>query len=148
MGTNKERQLLEQLFTDLTQQDHPHRLRTSISDLFVRVNTQTGEISLYGDDDELLHSVTIFSWITNAPAPQAEMIDLLRLVLSDLDAKGYWSNELFDRPFSVELVSDDFSTIEHLLLVDDELIGISSPLLSGLHEDLEKFLQDLLGDMK
>lgn len=148
MGTNKERQLLEQLFTDLTQQDHPHRLRTSISDLFVRVNTQTGEISLYGDDDELLHSVTIFSWITNTPAPQAEMIDLLRLVLSDLDTKGYWSNELFDRPFSVELVSDDFSTIEHLLLVDDELIGISSPLLSGLHEDLEKFLQDLLGDMK
>ncbi len=148
MGTNKELQLLERLLTDLINPDNPSRLQTGISDIFVRINTQTGEVSLYGDDDELLQSLTLFSWITDEVTPRPEMIELLREAISRLEARGFWNDDLFERPFSIELVTEDFTTSEHLLFLDDEIINLSTPLLEGLSEDLEKFISDLLGDMK
>lgn len=148
MGTNKELQLLERLFTDLTREDNPDRLQTGLSDLFVRINTETGEISLYGDDDELLHSLVVFSWITNTPEPTEAMLSSLRTVIARLQSQGYWDHDLYERPFSIELVSDTFATIEHLLFLDDDLVEVSRPLLEGLDEDLDNFLDNLLGDLK
>lgn len=146
MGGNKELQLLEGLFEELTAKTNPKRMER-ISDLFVRVSTTTGEVALYDDDDSLLASQVLFSWITNEPI-SSEMIALLHQVVARLERHDYWTQESFVRPFSIELVGEDFSVIEHLLFVDDDLVQISRPLLEGLDEDLNKFLSNLLPDLK
>lgn len=146
MGGNKELQLLESLFEDLTAETNPKRVER-ITDLFVRVSTTTGEVALYDDDDNLLASQVLFSWITNAPI-STDMIGLLRHAVTRLDRHGYWAQDCFVRPFSIELVGEDFSVIEHLLFVDDDLVQVSRPLLEGLDEDLNHFLSNLLSDLK
>lgn len=147
MGTNKELQLLERLFTDLTNESNPKRLHSGITDLFVRINTETGEVGLYGDDDELICSLVIFSWISSQGVTP-NMVEAIRLVIERLNKQGYWSNELFERPFSIDFVAEDFTTLENFLFLDDELVKISEPILQGLGEELDNFLDRLLEDLK
>ena len=52
------------------------------------------------------------------------------------------------RPFSIELIRPDFSVIEDLLFLDEDLIKIEPPLLDGVGEELDRFLDELLEDLK
>lgn len=148
MGT-KDKLLLERLFTDLTREDNPKRLGYALHDLFVRVNCEQGEVSLYGEEDELLGALTLFSWIKQGEHSLTDgMLTELREVITRLDAQGYWSGDSFLRPFSIELVDEAFKTQEVLLYRDEDVVQISRPLLEGLDEELNKFLVTLLGDLK
>lgn len=158
MGTNKELQLLEQLFSELLKPENPNRLQRELSDLFVRINRQKGKVSLYGDEDELLASQTIFSWIEEGETKEGEapkssplnpkITEALREVIARLEGKGFWDKPEFVRPFSVELVDESFTTLETLLFIDEELVQLSAPLLSGLDEELSDFLGKLLPELK
>lgn len=146
----KQIQLITRLFEDLLVESNPKRLCVGISDLFVQINHTTGEISLYSDEEEILGSCIIYSWAEQANEQDALALakPILREVISTLESKGWWNNALFERPFSLELVADDFSTIEELLFLDDDLVKVATPLLQGLSEDLNNFLQELLPDLK
>ena len=144
-ANNKEHQILEKLFLSLLDDTNPDRVQSGISDLFIRINSETGEVVLYGDDEEQqLASTVIFSWVGVADKPTKEMIRCLKTVISSLEGKGYWDSELFERPFSVVLVNDAFESIDELLFLDDELIKVSLPLLENLDEELNSFINQLL----
>ena len=72
----------------------------------------------------------------------------MRELVTRLEQKGLWSKEVFARPFSIELVRSDFSVIEELLFLDEDLVKLSTPLLDGLGKELDKFLGELLEDLK
>lgn len=147
--TGKEVQLLVRLFESLLNEEDPKHLQTGVSDLFVRIETERGEVALYGDDDELINSSVIFSWIKpEERAISAEMVAQLRQAIETLSAKGFWEHTLFERPFSIVLVDEGFQTLEELLFVDDDLMQVGTPLLEGLNEDLSKFLDNLLAELK
>ena len=144
-ANNKEHQILEKLFLSLLDDTNPDRVQSGISDLFIRINSETGEVVLYGDDEEQqLASTVIFSWVGLSDKPTKEMIRSLKTVISSLEGKGYWDSELFERPFSVVLVNDAFESIDELLFLDDELIKVSLPLLENLDEELNSFINQLL----
>ena len=144
-ANNKEHQILEKLFLSLLDDTNPDRVQSGISDLFIRINSETGEVVLYGDDEEQqLASTVIFSWVGLFDKPTKEMIRCLKTVISSLEGKGYWDSELFERPFSVVLVNDAFESIDELLFLDDELIKVSLPLLENLDEELNSFINQLL----
>jgi hypothetical protein len=144
-ANNKEHQILEKLFLSLLDDTNPDRVQSGISDLFIRINSETGEVVLYGDDEEQqLASTVIFSWVGLSDKPTKEMIRCLKAVISSLEGKGYWDSELFERPFSVVLVDDAFESIDELLFLDDELIKVSLPLLENLDEELNSFINQLL----
>lgn len=146
----KQVQLITRLFEGLLAENNPKRLHIGISDLFVQLNHTTGEVSIYSDEEEILDSCTIYSWGQQEDEQSALALakPVLREVISTLEAKGWWESKLFERPFSVELVAEDFSTIEELLFLDDELVKVTTPLLQGLSEDLNNFLQELLPNLK
>lgn len=148
----KQLELITGLFCDLLRESNPNRLQVGLSDLFVQINPTTGEVSLFSDEDEPLGSCTIFSWAkgndSDYQAVVAEALPILREAVAILEQRGWWQHNLFERPFSVELVSQDFETIEELLFLDDDLVKVTTPLLQGLNEDLDNFLADLLGDLK
>ena len=63
-ANNKEHQILEKLFLSLLDDTNPDRVQSGISDLFIRINSETGEVVLYGDDEgQHLASTVIFSWV-------------------------------------------------------------------------------------
>lgn len=146
MSTNKEVQILERLFRSLTDDNATEKLSTSITDLFVRINQENGEVALYGDDDELIVSTVIFSWVGKESKYFEQASRKLREAIDRLDNEGFWEHELFERPFSIELVTEGFETIEELLFVDDELVKITTPLLENLDEELSMFIDKLLAN--
>lgn len=142
-NSGKELQVLERLFRNLSQ-DKPQGKLSGLSDLFVRIHAETGEVALFGDDDELIASTVIFSWVGKDGKAIDQMKQSLREVISKLEHEGYWEHEVFERPFSIVLVDDEFVSIEELLFVDDELVQLTTPLLSNLDEDLGQFISELL----
>ena len=68
--------------------------------------------------------------------------------MTRLEQKGFWDRPSFARPFSIELIRPDFSVIEDLLFLDEDLIKIEPPLLDGVGEELDRFLDELLEDLK
>lgn len=141
---NKAVQVLQKLFRSLIEPTAPEHLTASITDLFVRINCETGEVSIYGDDDELIGSVVIFSWVDKGDKPSPEMRKTLRQAVAGLQAEGLWEHELFERPFSIVLVDDEFANIEELLFLDDELLQLTTPLLADLDSELSQFIDELL----
>lgn len=142
--SSKELQLLERLFRSLGE-DKKREQEPPLTDLFVRINTQAGEVSLHGDDDELINSIVLFSWVgEEQKPPSAAQRAALKQVVAKLSEEGYWDEAHFARPFSIELVDDAFERIEELLFLDDEFITLTTPLLDGLDKELSTFIEDLL----
>lgn len=142
--SSKELQLLERLFRSLGD-DKKREQEPPLTDLFVLINTQAGEVSLHGDDDELINSIVLFSWVgEEQKPPSAAQRVALKQVVAKLSEEGYWESPHFARPFSIELVDDAFERIEELLFLDDEFITLTTPLLDGLDKELSTFIEDLL----
>lgn len=146
MSTSKELQVLERLFRNLSQDKAQSVSPEGINDLFVRIQPESGEVSLYGEDDELIASTVIFSWVDKGDTVSEAMRQSLRDVVAKLHHEGYWEQELFQKPFSIALVDEQFVSVEELLFVDDEVLQLTTPLLSNLDEELGQFIKDLLQD--
>ena len=117
-SNERELQLLRKHLLALVSEESPIAGR-SINDLFLQADCDTGVLRLFDDEDQV---------------PR-------------LEQKGFWDRDCFARPFSIELVRPDFTVIEELLFLDEDLIKLDAPLLEGLNEELDKFLGDLLADL-
>lgn len=146
---DRELQLLRKLFLSLVSQPAP-LLSRPIADLFLVADCQAGALLLFDDEDNELARQPVYAWEGTgaADAPSAIAVETLREVITRLEQKGFWEDPSFTRPFSIELVRPDFSTIEELLFIDEDLVRLDTPLLEGLDEELDAFLSDLLEDMK
>ncbi len=150
MKPNEVQIQLERLFR--TPIEHPDSSKTApiaISDLFVQIDPAAGEVQLFNDKDEELHRVVIYDWIQEGRTeiPSA-MKQELRAAVKRLHAARFFDKDQFVRPFSVALTEEDFTIIEELLFIDDELIQLDSALLENLDEELDNFLAELLPDIK
>lgn len=148
-SNERELQLLRKLFLALASEEAP-LLTRPVNDLFLQIDCEEGELRIYDDQDELIAHQEIFSWSDTGTIdePATEAVETVRELVTRLEQKGFWSKEVFARPFSIELVRSDFSVIEELLFLDEDLVKLSSPLLDGLGKELDKFLGELLEDLK
>lgn len=122
-----------------------------VSDLYLQVDFETGELQIYDDAENLLGKVVIFDWVNrrdNSEKLFKQVSQTLRNVLNLLSTKGAFDESRFMRPFSVSLTDDAFSVTEELLFLDDELFRLDDPLLKDLDADLDNFLTQLLSDME
>lgn len=121
------------------------------SDLFVQVDSDSGELQIYDEDEKLIEKTIIFDWVNNAVEDEKYddmVVSPLKSALSVLSTKQAFENACFMKPFSICLVDEDFSVIEELLFLDDENLRLDDPLLKNLDADLDDFLSELLSDVK
>ena len=121
-----------------------------VSDLFIQVDQETGEVQIFDDAENLLDKVVIFDWINKNEEESAFIIRItstLKNVLSLLSVKGAFEKKNISIPFSVSLTDEDFSVIEELLFIDEDITRVDDPLLQNLDEDLDLFLAKLLSDL-
>ena len=118
-----------------------------ISDLYVQVDAESGELQIFGEDENLLGKVVIFDWVNSEEETFEKKISpALKSALTSLNAKKLFNHSSFLRPFSVSLIDDGFSVVEELLFVDDDTFRWDDPLLKDLDAELDSFLKDLMSD--
>ena len=122
-----------------------------VSDFYVQVDAETGELQIYDDAERLINKVVIFDWV-NSPEEEAtfnkKVAATIKAVLTVLSTKKVFDSQRLVKPFSVSLTDEDFVVIEELLFIDEDMLLLDDPLLKDLDADLDKFLADLLADVE
>lgn len=118
---------------------------TVVTDIHLQPNPNSGELSIFDDEDKELATTTIKEWTAyegNNFYEQAERI--LSAQLSTMKNAGDFDKLNILKPFSFVLVDEEKETIADLLLMDDDTLLLNDELLKGLDEELDSFLKELL----
>lgn len=117
---------------------------TRVTDFFIKVNGENGDITIMDDDDKELARVHIIEWegVHDEEVFEKE----LRSILSKMHEAGSFDNLNIAKPYSFVLVDDDNQPIVDLLIVDDDTLILSEGLLEGFDEEMNEFLKHLLED--
>lgn len=119
--------------------------QTIVTDIHLQANPNSGELSIFDDDDEELASTVIEEWMTYEGEDFYENIErVLGTLLNTLKNEGAFDKMNILKPFSFVLVDDEKETLAELLLMDDDTLLVNDELLKGLDEELDAFLKDLL----
>ena len=107
--------------------------QTIVTDIHLQANQNSGELSIFDDEDEYLACVSIEEWMTYDGDDFYENVErILSTLLHNM------------KPYSFVLVDDEKETIAELLLMDDDTLLVNEELLKGLDEELDSFLKELL----
>ncbi len=121
-----------------------------ITDFYIGVNLDSGDMTVMDDDDNLLAETTIGEWADHKDEDNDELVPQiardLRKELEKLDRSGEIGKMRVMKPFSFVMVDEDKEVIEDLFLMDDENVVIGSDLMAGLDEELDSFIEKLLGE--
>ena len=118
---------------------------TQMTDIHIRMNQETGEMTTFNDNDEELNRCVVEQWINH---PDEDFYNQITSVIRKCIQKMKDTVEDMSiiKPFSFVLEDDDKETVAELYLVDDETVIIDPDLMEGLDEDLNDFLDKLLKD--
>lgn len=150
-NTMKAHSLIEKVFTSAIDKLNKDPEGNYISDLYVQIDKDNGELQIYDDEERLIDKVTIFDWANSDLDEEAfnkQVIASLKAVLTILSTKKVFDSPRLLRPLSISLTDESFIVIEELIFIDDDTLRLDDPLLKDLDEDLDKFLDDLLSDVK
>ena len=153
MGTNltQIKSILETLFLSAIQKMTTDKNGNYISDIYVQADPENGELLIYDEGENLVDKTVIFDWVNNTEGEEVfnrRVADVLKSVLASLSAKNIFDNPRFIKPLSISLTDESFVVIEELLFLDDDMLRLDDPRLKDLDADLDKFLDELLSDVK
>lgn len=127
--------------------EYSNRDGESITDFYVQVTLDSGDMNVSDDDDNCLASVTVGEWADHKDEDEeslmSDIMSHIRTELKRLDDEGLLAEMSVMRPFSFVLVDEDKEVIEDLYIVDDENVMFSSELMKGLDDDLNEFMNQL-----
>lgn len=119
--------------------------QTIVTDIHLQPNQNSGELSIFDDEDEELATTVIEEWMTYEGDDFYENVErILSTLLCNMKNAGTFDNLAILKPFSFVLVDDEKETIAELLLIDDDTLLLNEELLKGLDEELDCFLKELL----
>ena len=106
-----------------------------LTDLYIQVKQESGELKIYDDDDNELTRCVVEEWIGNTDENFYSAVRPI-IIKSIKSIKEITENVAILKPYSYVLMDDDYETIDELYLVDDDTILISGKLMEGLDDDL------------
>lgn len=139
----KTKKVLEEALSQVVAQCPTAKQAPVLSDLYVMVAHETGEMRVFDDDDRELCRCTIGEWRkADKAAALKEAHAVLQVFLAEKREQIEAIN--FLRPFSFVLVDAEHETIDDLYLVDEDTVLIPGELMEGLEDDLNDFLKKLM----
>ena len=115
---------------------------TRVTDFFIKVNGENGDITIMDDDDKELARVHIIEW---EGVHDEEIFEKeLRTLLGKMQENGKFDSLNIVKPYSFVLADDEGVDIVDLLIVDDDTLILSEGLLEGFDEEMNEFLKKLL----
>lgn len=116
-----------------------------MTDIHIRVAQETGELTVFNDNDEEITRCIVEQWINNGDDDFYEAIAPVLRKSIEKNKKLVEGLSIL-KPFSLVLENDDKESVAELYLVDDEMVIIDPDLMKDLDEDLNSFLENLLKD--
>lgn len=116
-----------------------------MTDIHIRVAQETGELTVFNDNDEEITRCIVEQWINNGDDDFYEAIAPVLRKCIEKNKKLVEGMSIL-KPFSLVLENDDKESVAELYLVDDEMVIIDPDLMKDLDEDLNSFLENLLKD--
>jgi hypothetical protein len=145
----KVQSVVENTFTSVIKKLTKSESANPVCDLHTMADAESGELQIFDEEENLLERVVIFDWVNSKEDDDAfnkKVSTLLKAVLTTLASKNMFDRSCFMKPFSVNLVDDNFVEIEELLFIDNDTFRLDDPLLKDLDVELDDFLDHLLSD--
>lgn len=139
--------LVEQTLKTVLEEFPAGKEQLAVTDIHIQPRYDSGELTIYNDDDEELARTVIEEWVDNEYSDEQFYIEaetLFRELLRKWQAANVLENLSVMKPYSFVLVDDEKETIAELLLIDDDTMMLSEELLQGLDKELDDFLKKLL----
>ncbi len=116
---------------------------TTLTDIHLRVNQETGELLAFDDDDNEITRCVVEQWIDNKDDSfYADVTSALRKRLASQQELLHGIALL--KPYSFVLEDDERENIAELYVVDDDTAILDKDLMEGLDKELDDFLAKLL----
>ena len=118
----------------------------ALTDIHLQPDRETGELTIFNDDDEVLATTVIEEWVYfHGRDFYGNAEQVLKTVVKNLNNELKFDKLALVKPFSFVLVDEDRETVAELMLVDDEgTMFLDNELLKGLDKELDDFLKDLM----
>ena len=114
-----------------------------MTDIHLRINQDTGELTVFDDDDTEITRCIVEQWIDNKDDNfYSQAASVIRRVI-DSRKKQVESLGIL-KPYSFVLEDDDKENVSELYVVDDDMVIIASELMAGLDQELNDFFEKLL----
>lgn len=118
---------------------------TTLTDIHLRANQETGELVAFDDDDKEITRAVIEQWIGNTDESfYSDISIVIKRCINN--SRDMIEKMAILKPFSFILENEEKELIEDLYLVDDDIMFFEPELMKGLDEDLDAFLDKLLKD--
>ena len=119
--------------------------QTIVTDIHLQANPNSGELSIFNDEDEELANTVIEEWTAYDGNDFNENTErILSSLLNEMKNAGDFDKMTILKPFSFVLVDEEKETLAELLLMDDDILLVNDELLKGLDQELDEFLKKLL----
>lgn len=116
---------------------------TTMTDIHLRVNQETGELVAFDDDDQEVTRCIVEQWIDNKDDDFYEQIvPVFRRIIDK--QKQTVENMSILKPYSFVLEDEEKENLAELYVVDDETVIIDGELMADLDKDLDEFFSKLL----
>jgi len=116
---------------------------TTMTDIHLRVNQETGELVAFDDDDQEITRSIVEQWIDNKDDDFYEQIvPVFRRIIDK--QKQMVENMSILKPYSFVLEDEEKESLAELYVVDDDTVIIDGELMANLDKDLDDFFDKLL----
>lgn len=117
-----------------------------LTDIYIQVKQESGEILVYNDDDVELHRCVIEEWIGDTQEDfYSQIVPVLSQCISNM--RSVVDSMQIMRPFSFVLIDEEHETVQDIIYIDnEETVILDGKLLKGKDKELEEFLRHLLED--
>lgn len=116
---------------------------SSLTDIFLVVDKDSGSLSVFDDEENLLSQVIVESWISEDD--DQLIARQLREVVEQFDMDNKFDSLDVFKPFSINIADENLVVLEELLVIeDDSIIRIENDFLSRIDKEFDDFLDKLL----
>ena len=119
---------------------------SSLTDIFITVDKESGEVAFYDDEENKIAEIVIFNWVNKIDdLKDKEVIRILRDATEELDNEEKFVSLDLYKPFSVNYADDSLQVIEELLQInDDSIVKFDNDLMEKFDREFDEFLDNLL----
>ncbi len=142
--SNQTKEQFDYLFAKLSKRFPPDEENKVMTDISFQAKSDTGELNVLNDDDELIATAVIPDWINYTAE---DFVDVVTKTLKEyiISQKSTLEELSILHPFTLLLVDDDKESIRDIYELDDDSIVIDhEDLMKGLDKDLTDFIEKLL----
>lgn len=120
-----------------------------LTDLYWQVDLTSGSFAVWNDNQQQLAKASVKEWVSedvDKSVSLAEIEQVLRQILSKLEAENFLEKINVQMPFSILMVDEEMETLSELYFLDDEAMPLDNNIIRHIDDELDSFFKQLMGD--